>query len=217
MPAPRDISRCLAISPVIPVVTLADTAIAVATAQALLEGGLGIMEVTLRAAGALECIGAVARQVPQMCVGAGTVINSPQLQDAIAAGAQFAVSPGLTVPLLDSGREVDVPYLPGAATASEVMVALDMGYRYLKFFPASLAGGPQMLGALAAPFPQVRFCATGGISARSCGAYLALPNVACVGGSWVTPATALAARDWTRIRKLAAQAAALRRNKEGSA
>jgi 2-dehydro-3-deoxyphosphogluconate aldolase / (4S)-4-hydroxy-2-oxoglutarate aldolase len=200
----------LTLSPVIPVVTLADAATAVALAQALLRGGVRVIEVTLRNDQGLKAIEAIARAVPQMKVGAGTVLSGADLRAAAAAGASFAVSPGLTPQLLEEARAGRLPYLPAVATPSEVMRALEAGYRDLKFFPAIAAGGIAMLRALASPFPQTRFCATGGLTVQNAPDYLRLPNVSCVGGSWLTPADALARGDWAHIESLAKAAVALR-------
>ncbi len=200
----------LRVSPVIPVVTLADAATAVELAQALVRGGVHVIEVTLRNDQGLKAIAAIARQVPQMMVGAGTVLSMDDLRAAADAGAAFAVSPGATAPLLAQARTVALPYLPSVATPSELMVALEAGYSYLKFFPATAAGGVQMLRALSSPFPHVRFCPTGGITVENAGEYLRLPNVLCVGGSWLTPADAVARGDWARVESLAAVAADLR-------
>ncbi|HUL18466.1 MAG TPA: bifunctional 4-hydroxy-2-oxoglutarate aldolase/2-dehydro-3-deoxy-phosphogluconate aldolase [Steroidobacteraceae bacterium] len=200
----------LTLAPVIPVVTFADPGIACDVAQALLRGGVGVIEVTLRNQHGLTAIAAIARGVPQMCTGAGTVLSPDDLHAAADAGAAFAVSPGSTPRLLAAAQGLAIPYLPAISTASELMAALEAGYRHLKFFPAAMAGGMELLRALASPFPQARFCATGGITAETARTYLQLPHVLCVGGSWLTPAEALARRDWTRIERLAAQTAALR-------
>ncbi|MBS0579194.1 MAG: bifunctional 4-hydroxy-2-oxoglutarate aldolase/2-dehydro-3-deoxy-phosphogluconate aldolase [Proteobacteria bacterium] len=202
--------KFLTLSPVIPVVTLADAALACDLAQALLAGGVAVIEVTLRNAQGLKAIAAIARQVPQMLVGAGTVLNGEDLRAAADAGARFAASPGATAQLLAAGQKAPIAYLPAVSDPSEVMCALEHGYRYLKFFPASVAGGTDMLRVLAGPFPNISFCATGGISPQNAGCYLQLPNVCCVGGSWLAPADALARRDWARIQSLAAAAVALR-------
>lgn len=200
----------LALSPVIPVVTLPDAGLAGEVARALLRGGIGVIEVTLRSAQGLAAIAAIAREVPQMQVGAGTVLSLADLQAAADAGAAFAVSPGATARLLADARSVSIPYLPAVATASELMAGLEAGYRQFKFFPAAAAGGLSLLRALQAPFPQASFCATGGIDVRNASEYLRLSNVACVGGSWLVPDEALAWRDFARIESLAAAAAALR-------
>jgi 2-dehydro-3-deoxyphosphogluconate aldolase/(4S)-4-hydroxy-2-oxoglutarate aldolase len=208
--AGTDVPEFLTLSPVIPVVTLTDVAIACDLAQALLRGGVRVIEITLRNEQGLKTIETIARQVPQMTVGAGTVLNSEDLRAAADAGATFAVSPGVTPHMLGQARSARIAYLPAIASPSELMVALEAGYRHLKFFPASAAGGIEMLRALASPFPQASFCATGGITAQNAPEYLRLPNVSCVGGSWLTPADALARRNWAHIESLAANAIALR-------
>ena len=201
----------LTLSPVIPVVTLEEAGTGVELAQALLRGGVRVIEVTLRNNHGLKAIEAIVRQVPQMKVGAGTVLSGEDLRAAADAGATFAVSPGVTPYMLAQAKAARLSYLPAVASPSELMVALEAGYRYLKFFPAIAAGGIGMLRALASPFPQARFCATGGITVQNAPDYLQLSNVLCVGGSWLTPADALASRDWKRIESLAANAIALRR------
>ena len=198
-------------APVMPVIVIDDAAQAVPLARALVEGGIRVLEVTLRTPAALQAIRAIAKEVPDAIVGAGTIINAHDLQQAREAGARFGVSPGATPELLALGRAGDWPYLPGVMTPSDLMAALAAGYNTLKFFPAAQAGGIPMLKALGGPFPQVTFCPTGGITPATAPDYLALPNVACVGGSWLTPAALLHARDWPAITKLAAQAAALPR------
>ena len=198
-------------APVMPVIVIDDAAQAVPLARALVAGGIRVLEVTLRTPAALQAIRAIAKEVPDAIVGAGTIINAHDLQQAREAGAQFGVSPGATPELLALGRAGDWPYLPGVMTPSDLMAALAAGYNTLKFFPAAQAGGIPMLKALGGPFPQVTFCPTGGITPATAPDYLALPNVACVGGSWLTPAALLHARDWAGITKLAAQAAALPR------
>ena len=200
----------LTLTPVIPVVTFADAGMACEVAHALLRGGVGVIEVTLRSEQGLKAIASIARNVPQMRTGAGTVLSADDLRAAADAGAAFAVSPGSTPRLLAAAKTLRIPYLPAVSTASELMVALEAGYRHLKFFPAAVAGGMELLRALESPFPQARFCATGGITAETARTYLQLSNVLCVGGSWLTPADALARRDWARIEMLAAQTAALR-------
>jgi 2-dehydro-3-deoxyphosphogluconate aldolase / (4S)-4-hydroxy-2-oxoglutarate aldolase len=200
------IEEFLKISPVLPVVTFEETASACDLARALLEGGIAVMEVTLRTAAGLRAIEAIARGVPQVRVGAGSVMRAADLHAAADAGASFAVSPGATAALLSEGRGTPIPYLPAIATASELMIGMDAGYDCFKYFPAASAGGLEMLGAFAGPFPQARFCPTGGITDRSLASYLALPNVLCVGGSWLTPPDAMASHDWARITKLASAA-----------
>lgn len=198
------------LAPVIPVIVIDDVAQAVPLARALVEGGLPVLEVTLRTPAALAAVREIARALPEAMVGVGTVINEAQLAAAQAAGARFAVSPGLTPALAEAQRRSGLPLLPGAATASELMFALECGYEQLKFFPAEAAGGPAMLKSLHGPFADVRFCPTGGITETNAPAYLALPNVVCVGASWLVPKAALAAGDWAAIHALAQRAAALR-------
>jgi 2-dehydro-3-deoxyphosphogluconate aldolase/(4S)-4-hydroxy-2-oxoglutarate aldolase len=207
-----DISAEAALSaaPVLPVVVIDDASAAEPLARALLAGGLGAIEITLRTEAALEAIRIVAKAVPEMLVGAGTVLNETDLDAAAAAGARFALSPGATPKLLKTARDAGIPFIPGTATSSEVMRGLDLGYRYFKFFPAEQLGGVAAVKALAGPLPQARFCPTGGITAAQAPGYLALDNVLCVGGSWTTPADKIKARDWDAITALARQAAALK-------
>lgn len=197
-------------APVIPVIVLSDVAHAVPLARALVDGGIRMLEVTLRTPQALDCIEAIAREVPQAVAGAGTVRNGADVQAAQRAGARFLVSPGYTAALGQAARAAGLPLLPGVATGSEIMAALDDGHTELKFFPALQAGGTAMLKAWAGPFGEVRFCPTGGITPQNARDFLALPNVACVGGSWLVPADALARQDWAAITRLAAEAAQLR-------
>ncbi len=210
MPSLADIERILRLSPVMPVVVIEEPALAPDLARALLRGGLRVIEVTLRTPAALDAIEAIARAVPDIAVGAGTVLKVEELRAAANAGATFAISPGATPELLEAGVHAPIPYLPAVASASELMQGLAHGYHCFKFFPAGPAGGPAMLKAFAGPFPQARFCPTGGITPETVGTYLKLPNVLCAGGSWLAPADALAARDWQRIESLAATAAAAR-------
>jgi len=203
------IEEILGRSPVVPVVTLEDTADAAEIARALLRGGIRTLELTLRTSAAMQAIGTVAREVPEIAVGAGTIRTPADLHAAADAGASFGVSAGSTPALLEAGRK-SIPYMPGIATASELMGALAHGYRAVKFFPASAAGGIEAIRALAAPFPETRFCPTGGITLATARDYLALPAVLCVGGSWLTPTDALRARDWKRIESLAREASRLR-------
>ncbi|HQT88237.1 MAG TPA: bifunctional 4-hydroxy-2-oxoglutarate aldolase/2-dehydro-3-deoxy-phosphogluconate aldolase [Acidiphilium sp.] len=200
----------LAIAPVVPVLMIDDAAHAIPLAEALLAGGIGIVEVTLRTEAALPAIAAMIRAVPGMVVGAGTILTPTQYEQASAAGAQFIVAPGATVPLIAAARQGKIPFLPGAATPSEVLALRDAGYLHQKFFPAEPAGGIPMLKALAAPIPDVRFCPTGGITLTNAPDYLALGNIACVGGSWLTPAALMHAQNWSRISDLAAEASRLR-------
>ncbi|MFF4078290.1 bifunctional 4-hydroxy-2-oxoglutarate aldolase/2-dehydro-3-deoxy-phosphogluconate aldolase [Streptomyces sp. NPDC001777] len=200
----------LDLAPVVPVVVLEDAADAVPLARALVAGGLPAIEVTLRTAAALAAIEAIAAEVPDAVVGAGTVISVRNVADTVAAGARFLVSPGWTERLLEAMKASGVPFLPGVSTTSEVVALLERGVTEMKFFPAEAAGGTAYLKSLASPLPQARFCPTGGISAASAPSYLALPNVGCVGGSWMVPADAVAAKDWARVERLASEAAALR-------
>lgn len=206
----RMTSSVLDLAPVVPVVVLEDAADAVPLARALVAGGLPAIEVTLRTAAAPDAIRAIAAEVPDAVVGAGTVISGRNVSDTVAAGARFLVSPGWTDRLLDAMKASGVPFLPGVSTTSEVVALLERGVTEMKFFPAEAAGGTAYLKALSAPLPQARFCPTGGISLASAPSYLALPNVGCVGGSWMVPADAIAAKDWARVEQLASEAAALR-------
>jgi 2-dehydro-3-deoxyphosphogluconate aldolase/(4S)-4-hydroxy-2-oxoglutarate aldolase len=208
MSTTADIATVLARSPVMPVATLEDAGVAVEYARALLRGGIRCLEVTLRTDAALAAIEAIARAEPEMAVGAGTILEPAQLGSAARAGATFAVSPGATAALY--AAHSPIPWLPAIATASELMLGLDAGHRCFKFFPAAAAGGPAMLAALYGPFPLARFCPTGGIAAADAARWLALPNVLCVGGSWLAPSDALRSRDWPRIETLARQSAVLR-------
>lgn len=196
--------------PVMPVIVLDRTQDALPLARALVAGGVRLLEVTLRSPAALPGIEAIARELPAAVVGAGTVLSGADARAARAAGARFAVSPGYSPALGAACRDLGLPLLPGVATASEVMQARGDGHALLKFFPAAAAGGLEMLRALAGPFPDVAFCPTGGITAANAPDYLALPNVALVGGSWLAPPAAVAAGDWDRITALARAAAALR-------
>ena len=197
-------------APVIPVIVLNDLAHAVPMARALVAGGVRMLEVTLRTPQALACIEAIARAVPEAVVGAGTVRSRADAQAAANAGARFAVSPGYTSAVGQACRDVGLALLPGVATGSEIMMAQEDGFTELKFFPAMQAGGPAMLKAWSGPFFDVRFCPTGGVSLQNAADFLALPNVVCVGGSWLVPADAMAAGDWARITQLAADTQALR-------
>lgn len=197
-------------APVIPVIVLNDVAHAVPLARALVAGGIRMLEVTLRTPQALDCMAAIARAVPQAVVGAGTVRSAADALAAQKAGARFLVSPGYTPALGRAARAVGLPLLPGVATGSEIMAAMDDGYTELKFFPAVQAGGTAMLKAWSGPFGEARFCPTGGVSAANAHEFLALSNVACVGGSWLVPPEALARQDWDTITRLAAQAVQLR-------
>ena len=198
-------------APVIPVLTIEEPEAAVPLAKALVKGGLPVLEITLRTKAALAALELIAQEVPDAIVGAGTVLNSGQLEQVQRAGARFGVSPGCTPDLAKAIGASGLPFLPGVQTISEAMALADRGFHLLKFFPADIAGGIGWLKAAAAPLAGLRFCPTGGVGAETASAYLALPNVACVGGSWVAPREAVAARDWTRIERLAAAASALKR------
>ena len=198
-------------APVIPVIVLQDAAQAVPLARALVAGGIRMLEVTLRTPVALACIEAIAKEVPEAVVGAGTVRSAADAQAAAMAGARFAVSPGYTRSVGKACHDLGLALLPGVATGSEIMQAQEDGYTALKFFPAMQAGGTGMLKAWQGPFNDVRFCPTGGVTAANAGEFLALANVACVGGSWLTPADAVEKGDWERITRLAREAAALPR------
>jgi 2-dehydro-3-deoxyphosphogluconate aldolase/(4S)-4-hydroxy-2-oxoglutarate aldolase len=203
-------SSLLSRVPVVPVVVVDDPAHAVPVARALVAGGLPVIELTLRTPVALDAIRAIASEVPEILVGAGTIVTPGQAKEALDAGAQFLVSPGSTPSLLGAMADTGLPFLPGTATVSEVLAVLEAGHTELKFFPAEASGGAAFLKSVAAPVPAARFCPTGGITAATAPSYLALPNVGCVGGSWLTPADALGAGDWDRIARLASEAAALR-------
>ena len=198
-------------APVIPVIVLTDVAHAVPMARALVAGGIRMLEVTLRTAQALACIEAIAKHVPDAVVGAGTARNAADVKASAQAGARFVVSPGYTPALGQACRDASLPLLPGVATGSEIMMAQEDGLSLLKFFPAMQAGGPAMLKAWGGPFGDVRFCPTGGVTAANALEFLALPNVVCVGGSWLTPPDALARGNWAHITALAFQASRLGR------
>ncbi|WP_107770890.1 bifunctional 4-hydroxy-2-oxoglutarate aldolase/2-dehydro-3-deoxy-phosphogluconate aldolase [Nocardioides sediminis] len=199
----------LSLVPVVPVVVIDDLDHAVPVARALVDGGLPVIELTLRTPVALDAIAAIAAEVPEILVGAGTIVAPGQVEQAVDAGAQFLVSPGSTPTLLSAMAGSGVPFLPGTATVSEALAVLEAGFTEMKFFPAEASGGAAYLRSIASPVPAARFCPTGGITAASASSYLALPNVGCVGGSWLTPADALAAGDWERVSRLAAEATAL--------
>ena len=199
-------------SPVIPVIVLTDVGQAVSMARALVAGGIRMLEVTLRTPQALACIEAIARDVPEAVVGAGTVRNAQDAQASAMAGARFIVSPGYTSALGQACRDVGLPLLPGVATGSEIMMAQADNLNELKFFPAMQAGGPAMLKAWNGPFGDVRFCPTGGVTAANAVDFLALPNVVCVGGSWLTPPEALARGNWAQVTALAFQASRFTRH-----
>ena len=206
-----DIAAIAARAPVIPVLTIERLADAVPLARSLVKGGLPVLEITFRTGVAVEALAAIARAVPEAIVGAGTVLDERQLRQAIDAGAQFGVSPGCTAALAQAVRASGLPFLPGVQTVSEALAAREHGFSLLKFFPADTAGGTGWLKAVAAPLAGLRFCPTGGIGLSTAPAYLALANVACVGGSWLTPADKLASSDWAGIEALAREAAQLPR------
>jgi 2-dehydro-3-deoxyphosphogluconate aldolase / (4S)-4-hydroxy-2-oxoglutarate aldolase len=200
----------VAYGPVIPVIVLQRLEHAVPMARALVAGGVRVLEVTLRTPVALACMEAITREVPEAIVGAGTLRSAADVRAARDAGCQFGVSPGYTAEIGAACRDASLPLLPGVATASEVMAANADGLSFLKFFPATAAGGASLLRALAGPFPDVVFCPTGGITVETAPQFLSLPNVKVCGGSWLTPADALEAGDWARITQLAREASALR-------
>ncbi|MGF6494562.1 2-dehydro-3-deoxyphosphogluconate aldolase/(4S)-4-hydroxy-2-oxoglutarate aldolase [Luteibacter sp. 621] len=205
------VAATLALAPVVPVVIIEDASKAVGMARALVAGGIPAIEVTLRTPAALDAVRAIAAEVEGAFIGVGTVLTAKDLEAAFKAGAKFAVSPGSSPRLLDAADDHELPLLPGAATSSEAMELLERGYRFQKFFPAVPAGGAKLIGAWASPLPQITFCPTGGISLANAPDFLALPNVACVGGSWLTPADKLAAGDYAGIEALAREAAQLKR------
>lgn len=198
----------LARAPVVPVITINAVESAVPLARALLAGGIPVLEITLRTRHGLEAIRRIQGEVEGVIVGAGTVINADDYSRAVKAGSEFIVTPGLTEHLLHAGLDFGVPFLPGVATVSELMCCMEKNLRTLKFFPAEAAGGVQMLKAFAGPFPDARFCPTGGIGLANMGDYLALPSVLAVGGSWLTPDQLMAAQDWQAITALAREASA---------
>ncbi|MES4612960.1 MAG: bifunctional 4-hydroxy-2-oxoglutarate aldolase/2-dehydro-3-deoxy-phosphogluconate aldolase [Ewingella sp.] len=200
--------QILTSGPVVPVIVINKLEHAVPLAKALVAGGVRVLEVTLRTACAVDAIKAIAKEVPDAIIGAGTVLNPEQLAEVTAAGAQFAISPGLTEPLLKAANAGPIPLIPGISTVSELMLGLDAGLREFKFFPAEANGGVKALQAIAGPFPQVRFCPTGGITPNNYRDYLALKSVLCIGGSWLVPADALESGDYARITQLAQEAVA---------
>jgi len=208
---PLDPTSLLGRTPVVPVLTIEDAAQAVPLARALVSGGLAVLEVTLRTAAALAAIKAIAEAVPDAVVGAGTVSNAADIGKAVAAGARFLVSPGTTAALADAFAAAPVAALPGCATVSEAVALAEHGFEVLKFFPAEPSGGLAWLNAVAEPLPRIRFCPTGGVSIANAAAYLALPNVVAVGGSWVAPRSMIGAGKFDRIAELAREASALRK------
>lgn len=200
----------LRLAPVVPVVTIDDARISIDLAQALVRAGLPVVEVTLRTPAALDAISAIAKAVPEAVVAAGTVLTRSQIREVVDAGAKFIVTPGTPRKLAEDLSEATIPVMPGCSTVSEAMTLADMGFKYLKFFPAAVSGGAAWLKAIGGPLPHLVFCPTGGIDRASAGSYLALPNVACVGGTWVTPADAMKKGDIAQIERLASEAASLR-------
>ncbi|GAA7015940.1 bifunctional 4-hydroxy-2-oxoglutarate aldolase/2-dehydro-3-deoxy-phosphogluconate aldolase [Helicobacter pylori] len=204
------IIEVLQISPIVPVVVIENIKDAVPLAQSLIEGGIHIIEVTLRSSCALEAIELIAKNVPKMRVGAGTILNPTQLEQAQNWGAEFLISPGLTIKLLEYAKKKDMPLIPGVSSSSEVMQALELGYSALKFFPAEYCGGVKLLNAFNGPFKEVKFCPTGGISADNMRSYLNLENVLCVGGSWLTPKNLIQNKEWDKITEICKRSLALR-------
>ncbi|WRF44959.1 bifunctional 4-hydroxy-2-oxoglutarate aldolase/2-dehydro-3-deoxy-phosphogluconate aldolase [Helicobacter pylori] len=204
------IIEVLQISPIVPVVVIEDIKDAVPLAQSLVEGGIHIIEVTLRSSCALEAIELIAKNVPKMRVGAGTILNPTQLEQAQNRGAEFLISPGLTIKLLEHAKKKTMPLIPGVSSSSEVMQALELGYNALKFFPAEYCGGVKLLNAFNGPFKGVKFCPTGGISADNMRSYLNLENVLCVGGSWLTPKNLIQNKEWDKITEICKRSLALR-------
>lgn len=200
--------QILTSGPVVPVIVINKLEHAVPLAKALVAGGVRVLEVTLRTACAMDAIKAIAKEVPDAIIGAGTVLNPAQLAEVTAAGAQFAISPGLTEDLLKAANAGSIPLIPGISTVSELMLGLDAGLREFKFFPAEANGGVKALQAISGPFPQVRFCPTGGITPNNYRDYLALKSVLCIGGSWLVPVDALESGDYARITQLAREAVA---------
>ncbi|WP_124732958.1 bifunctional 4-hydroxy-2-oxoglutarate aldolase/2-dehydro-3-deoxy-phosphogluconate aldolase [Helicobacter pylori] len=204
------IIEVLQISPIIPVVVIENIKDAVPLAQSLVEGGIQIIEVTLRSSCALEAIELIAKNVPKMRVGTGTILNPTQLEQAQNRGAEFLISPGLTIKLLEHAKKKDMPLIPGVSSSSEVMQALELGYNALKFFPAEYCGGVKLLNAFNGPFKGVKFCPTGGISTDNMHSYLNLENVLCVGGSWLTPKNLIQNKEWDKITEICKRSLALR-------
>ncbi|GAA9386523.1 bifunctional 4-hydroxy-2-oxoglutarate aldolase/2-dehydro-3-deoxy-phosphogluconate aldolase [Helicobacter pylori] len=204
------IIEVLQISPIVPVVVIENIKDAVPLAQSLIEGGIPIIEVTLRSSCALEAIELIAKNVPKMHVGAGTILNPTQLEQAQNRGAEFLISPGLTIKLLEHAKKKDMSLIPGVSSSSEVMQALELGYSALKFFPAEYCGGVKLLNAFNGPFKGVKFCPTGGISADNMRSYLNLENVLCVGGSWLTPKNLIQNKEWDKITEICKRSLALR-------
>lgn len=202
----KQIDKVCSLSPVIPVLTISDVKHAVPIAEALVKGGLKVLEVTLRTKEALESIKAITKHVPEATVGAGTILNPDDYQRAVDHGSEFIVSPGITDQLLEYGTNNTVPLLPGIQSVSEMMTGIQYGYQRFKFFPAELSGGINVLKAFQGPFGHIRFCPTGGIRVNTAANYLALSNVMCVGGTWLTPADLVAKQEWPAITSLAEEA-----------
>jgi 2-dehydro-3-deoxyphosphogluconate aldolase/(4S)-4-hydroxy-2-oxoglutarate aldolase len=205
-----NVRELMQVGPVIPVIVIDDIADAVPLAKALIAGGVRVLEITLRTPVGMAAVKAIASEVPDAIVGVGTITRSEEFAQSLDAGAQFAVTPGLTPALVEAARKLPLPLLPGVMTPTEVIAAKSAGFMELKLFPAQQAGGVGMLKALSGPFPDVTFCPTGGINAATAPEFLALPNVACVGGSWLTPKDAIADGDWRKITELARETETLR-------
>ena len=203
--SPEDI---FAAGPVVPVLVINDVEKAVPLAKALMEGGIKVLEVTLRTPAAIDVIKRIADEVPDSLIGAGTVTNAQQLKAVVEAGAKFAISPGMTADLLKAGMDSEIPLIPGISSTSDLMKGKDAGYTHMKFFPAEASGGVKAIKSISGPFPDVTFCPTGGIGPNNYNDYLALNNVKCVGGSWLAPDDAIESGDWARITQLAKEAVA---------
>ncbi len=197
-----------AAGPVVPVLVINDVEKAVPLAKALMEGGIKVLEVTLRTPAAIDVIKRIAQEVPDSLIGAGTVTNARQLKAVVEAGAKFAISPGMTADLLKAGMDSEIPLIPGISSTSDLMKGKDAGYTHMKFFPAEASGGVKAIKSISGPFPDVTFCPTGGIGPNNYNDYLALNNVKCVGGSWLAPDDAIESGDWARITQLAKEAVA---------
>ena len=197
-----------AAGPVVPVLVINDVEKAVPLAKALMEGGIKVLEVTLRTPAAIDVIKRIAQEVPDSLIGAGTVTNAQQLKAVVEAGAKFAISPGMTADLLQAGMDSEIPLIPGTSSTSDLMKGKDAGYTHMKFFPAEASGGVKAIKSISGPFPDVTFCPTGGIGPNNYNDYLALNNVKCVGGSWLAPDDAIESGDWARITQLAKEAVA---------
>ncbi|HAD90121.1 MAG TPA: keto-deoxy-phosphogluconate aldolase [Alteromonas macleodii] len=197
-----------AAGPVVPVLVINDVEKAVPLAKALMEGGIKVLEVTLRTPAAIDVIKRIAQEVPDSLIGAGTVTNAQQLKAVVEAGAKFAISPGMTADLLQAGMDSEIPLIPGISSTSDLMKGKDAGYTHMKFFPAEASGGVKAIKSISGPFPDVTFCPTGGIGPNNYNDYLALNNVKCVGGSWLAPDDAIESGDWARITQLAKEAVA---------